>query len=281
MRQPRLVHRVVLVVLDGLRPDAIESYGLPHLTRLGRCGAATLSATTVAPSVTAACMTSLLTGVDPERHGLRDSKFRIPRSRAPIHPLTKVLAEADLPTSAFVCQVPWIMRGLGRRIARKLGIADAHFVGRQAADVLVAARQTLLRQRDGLVLMHWPDADEAGHAHGWMSPAYELAAHRLDLAFGALASLIGLPESADTLLIALADHGGGGEVANDHESAHPLDRTIPFLMVGGGVDRSMLGADVSLLDAAPTVLHALGVSVPESYGGRPLVEAFARRTAVA
>lgn len=57
----------------------------------------------------------------------------------------------------------------------------------------------------------------------------------------------------NTLLIALADRGGGGVVSNDHESDHPLDRTIPLILFGGTVAWTSL-TDASLLDAPSTVV---------------------------
>jgi hypothetical protein len=67
----RSVSRNVLVVsIDGLRPDAIAAYGAPTLRRLMREGSYTLSATTIDPSTTLPSHTSMLTGQPPERHGV-------------------------------------------------------------------------------------------------------------------------------------------------------------------------------------------------------------------
>src|SRR5688572_33228334 len=60
---PTSVSRNVLVVsVDGLRPDAIATYGAPTLQRLMREGSYTLSATTIDPSTTLPSHTSMLTG---------------------------------------------------------------------------------------------------------------------------------------------------------------------------------------------------------------------------
>ena len=75
------IRRVVLVVLDGLRADAIPTFGLRCWQRLASLGASSLCGTTVAPSVTAAAMASLLTGAPPAVHGLRSDRFHLPRSQ--------------------------------------------------------------------------------------------------------------------------------------------------------------------------------------------------------
>lgn len=275
------ITRVVVVVLDGLRPDAIEAFGLAHLSRACDESAHTLSGQTVAPSVTACAMTSLFTGAAPELHGMQSDKFGIPRPRGTIHPMPKLLAQHGLPSSVHLAQVPFWFRGLARKFAQILGLSNAGFHNGESREILDGARETILRQRAGLILLHWPDADSAGHASGWMSPQYGRAARRMDAAFGDLVTLLDAPNRADTLLIALADHGGGGVQRDDHDSQHPLDRTIPILLRGAAVNAGPLAGPVSLLDVPATVLWALGVARPSSYAGRPISEAFAEAVAAA
>ena len=105
--------------------------------------------------------------------------------------------------------------------------ARARFAGKTAPEVLLAARSTLRTQRRGMILFHWPDADRAGHQRGWMSNAYEEACHTLDGTLGMLHALAQIADDPNTLLIACADHGGGGVVSNNHDSDHPFDRTDP------------------------------------------------------
>ena len=269
------VRRVVLVVLDGLRPDAIQRFRLQRVASLARRGASTFRAQTVSPSITPCAMASLLTGAAPERHGIQSEHFHIPRPRGPVHPLAKELAKHSLPTSFFMPQVPFLMRGIAARISTLLGLGEFRNHGRDAEDVLAAARRNLETQRRGLIMMHWLDADRAGHEFGWMSPEYGAAAVRMDDALGRLEAAVDLSDPG-TLVIALADHGGGGATPKHHDSAHPLDTTIPVLLVGGAVVPCELGAAVSLTDVPATILWALGLARPESYAGRPLLQAFAK-----
>jgi bisphosphoglycerate-independent phosphoglycerate mutase (AlkP superfamily) len=172
-------------------------------------------------------------------------------------------------------QVPFLMRGIAGRLATALGLGLFRHHGTNADEVLAAARSTLASQRRGLIVLHWLDADRAGHAHGWMSPQYAGAAERMDAALGALEAAVDLDDPT-TLLIALADHGGGGATLKHHDSAHPLDTTIPVMLAGGAVVPCELGAGVSLTDIPATILWALGLARPESYVGRPLLQAFAK-----
>jgi predicted AlkP superfamily pyrophosphatase or phosphodiesterase len=269
------VRRVVLVVLDGLRPDAIQRFRLQRVASLVRRGASTLRAQTVNPSITPCAMASLLTGAAPERHGMQSEHFHIPRSRGPVHPLAKELSKQSLPTSFFMPRVPFLMRGIASRISSVLGLGEFRDHGRDAGEVLSAAQTNLATQRRGLIMMHWLDADRAGHEFGWMSPEYGVAAARMDDALGRLEQSVDLSDPG-TLLIALADHGGGGATPKHHDSAHPLDTTIPIMLVGGAIVPCELGAGVSLTDVPATILWALGLSRPASYAGRPLLQAFAK-----
>lgn len=268
------VRRVVLVVLDGLRPDAIPRFALPHLAALAQRSAYTMLGRTVTPSVTACAMASLLTGAAPERHGLQSDRFHLPKSRGPLHPLPRLLAEHGLQSSAFLAAMPLLFTGIAKRLATRLGIGVARFRGRGCDEILAAARGSLREQKDGLILMHWPDADRAGHAQGWMSEQYADATWRMDATMGLLMRELDLTD-AGTLLIALADHGGGGALPTHHNSAHPLDTTIPIFIAGGAVRRGEMTPGASLLDVPATVCWALGLPLPESYAGRPLTSAFA------
>lgn len=263
------VRRVIVVVLDGLRPDAIAAYALPNVLRLARNGAWTFEATTVAPSVTAVAMATLLTGADPARHGLLSDRFHLPRPAGALHPLPRELRGHGMAATGFMAHVPWLMRPLAGRIAGALGFTSVRFRGAGAHDVVTTARRQILTQDDGLLLMHWPDADRAGHRHGWMSPAYAEAARIMDAALGRLMRCVDLTDSG-TVLVALADHGGGGAALRHHNSDHPLDRTIPVIFAGGGVRSGPLGGGTRLIDVPPTILSLLGLSTPESYAGTSL-----------
>jgi predicted AlkP superfamily pyrophosphatase or phosphodiesterase len=269
------IRRVVLVVLDGLRPDAIPRFGLTHISRLAHTGASTMLGRTVSPSVTACAMASLLTGAAPERHGLQSERFHIPRPRGTLHPLPRLLADHGLPTSAFLAAMPTLFSGIAHRIAAHLGIQQAHFRGKSCGEILATAKRALRDQRRGLIVLHLPDADRAGHDHGWMSDGYAMAARHMDVAVGELLQEIDLTDPS-TLVIALADHGGGGAVPDHHNSEHPLDRTIPVILAGGAVQRGELAPGSSLLDVPATICWALGVPRPESYAGTPLTSAILR-----
>lgn len=267
------VQRVVLVVLDGLRPDAVPRFDLPACTSLLHQGRGTLFGRTVSPSLTSTVMASLLTGAVPSRHGVAGGRFHLPRVRANLDPLPRVLAAHGLPASMHLARVPRIFNGVAQRIARFLGFSEVTLTGDDAPSILDAAAPALHDQRRGLICLHWPDADRAGHANGWMSPTYESAARRLDHSLARLCELADLSDPS-TLLIALADHGGGGTDPLHHDSDHPMDMTIPILMAGRALTPGALPHGLSILDIPATVCWALGLPIPETFGGAPIRDLF-------
>ena len=270
-----IVSRVIIVVLDGLRADVVPLLALPTLSRLAARGASSFLAQTLHPSVTAAAMGSIFTGVRPIDHGLSSDRFRVPRPRVRLEPLPRALADVGIPTSAFLARIPPAYRGIARLLAHTTGVGEVRYRGTDARTILESARDAIVPERRGLFLFHWPDADRAGHAHGWTSKPYMAAARALDETLGALDEMTGASRDPETLLIALADHGGGGKDFRNHSSGHVHDRTIPLVLAGGRVSAGELAPYSSLLDVPPTALWALGVAIPAGWAGRPLVEAFA------
>jgi hypothetical protein len=203
---------------------------------------------------------------------MQTDRLSFPRHLGRLETLPRVIAGDGFQTSAFMCEVPSTISGTAGLIGRELGFQSLSFSGNTSAEILRCAVHALCSQRRGLIALHFADVDRAGHEHGWMSYAYGAAARRVDQSIGILNAL-SAPGGGETLLVVAAGHGGGGEHPMNHLSDHPHDLTIPILLAGRPMARSTLGA-VSLVDIAPTILWALGISVPRNYEGRVLNEAF-------
>lgn len=63
-----VTRNVVLVSIDGLRPDAISYFKATTLQRLIREGSSSMTARTIMPSTTLPSHTSMLTGEPPDEH---------------------------------------------------------------------------------------------------------------------------------------------------------------------------------------------------------------------
>ncbi len=259
-----LVSRVVLGILDGLRPDAIAVAPMPVLARLAHDGWS-CTATTVRPSITVAALTSLATGISPAAHSLTQPRVPPLGVLSRLRPLPAELRRQRRRTLVVTGQLPQKGRLLARGLLGLAGVERFASGGESPAEIAEHASQTLARRTAHLCAVYLNHCDLAGHAHGWMSAPYLAAAAALDQA---VAHLVASLDDGQTLFAFVADHGGGGAEANDHDAPHPVNDAIPLVFFGAGVSGSASG--VSLLDVPPTLLHALGVPVPASYEGQVL-----------
>ena len=76
--QKRPDRRLLIVVVDGLRPDYVTREAMPRLTRLGERGIVFTAHHSVVPTVTRVNGSSLVTGAYPETHGLLGNAIYIP-----------------------------------------------------------------------------------------------------------------------------------------------------------------------------------------------------------
>jgi predicted AlkP superfamily pyrophosphatase or phosphodiesterase len=271
---------VVVISVDGLRPDAIGRYGAPTIRRLAREGRATLNARTIVPSLTLPSHTSMLTGVGPDQHGIKWNDDQVVgRGLVGVPTVFAVAHAAGLRTAAFFSKAKF--RHLMLPNSLDYAQAPTGWWGRWTAGRTTDDVRDYLRgsARPNLLFVHLGEADYAGHTLGWMSWGYGRAVGRAD---AAVAQVVASADAAFgpgryTLLLT-ADHGGHGRT---HGTADSVDVTIPRIAWGQAVataDSAPLLA-VRTMDTAATALWLLGVPIPKGWDGRPVTAAFRTDTA--
>ena len=261
--------RCVILLADGLRPDAVTPSDTPSLHALAHDYTRAAHAATVRPSTTVAAIGSLATGVGPASHRLMEPGVGALRRLANLRPVARELARRGLPTVVVAGHVPAIEVPTASALAKFAGVSRFVAVRGTARLIAASALRRLRFTPHGLVMVYVNDCDRAGHAEGWMSPAYLRAVREVDAAVAVLRATV-----ADSLLVVLADHGGGGIAPTDHDAPHPDNDRIPLIVAGPRVRRRYTLQRVgSLLDVPPTLLWWLGVEVPHEYEGRVLHEA--------
>lgn len=261
---------ILLVSIDGMRPDGLQQADTPAMDRLIAQGAATFSARTVMPSVTLPCHTSMLRGVDTPRHGITTNVFQ-PLAR-PVPSLIDAAHSAGRRTGFFY---NW---GELRDLCAP-GSLDAAYCWRDAYapegdwKVARAAAQHATEDPFDFLFVYLGWTDECGHRHDWMSAPYLQAianadrciAHVLD----ALAS-----SGRETVTLVLSDHGGHGR---SHGTDSPEDMTIPWILSGPGIRSGhTLESPVAIYDTCPTLAALLEAPPAREWEGRVIEEAFAR-----
>jgi hypothetical protein len=78
------VKKVLIIGIDGCRPDALKAAKAPHLHALMREGAFSEAAQAGDITVSGPGWSSMLTGVWRTKHGVRDNKFEVHRFHQPV-----------------------------------------------------------------------------------------------------------------------------------------------------------------------------------------------------
>lgn len=269
---------VIVVSIDGLRPDAIETYGAATLQRLMREGSYTLSARTIDPSKTLPSHTSMLTGQPPGVHGVLWNNVATADTDSIDLPNVFGLARAGgYTTAAFFSKAKF----QPLQVAGTLDYTQAPggLFGRWSSDRTVSDVAAYLETaRPNVLFVHLSDPDAAGHRAGWMTPAYARAVRKADRAVSRLMTLAEQTFGAGNYsLIVTADHGGHD---TNHGSADERDVTIPWIAWGLGVKPGHLAeSTIQTMDTAATVLWLLSVDRPADWAGRPVTDAFAEAAA--
>jgi len=271
---PEPDRHVVLISIDGLRPDAIDTFGATTIQRLAREGRYTYEATTILPSKTLPSHTSMLTGFEPERHGVLWNTGATARDTDVGR--STIFAQArrqGYVTAAFFSKSKF--HTLQARGTLDYTQAPGGWFGRWDDERTATDVETYLsRARPHLLFVHLGGPDRAGHADGWMSPAYGRAVAVSDAVVARLVTAASQAFGPDGFtLILTADHGGHGR---DHGSDDPRDVTIPWVAWGRFVDGSgtLTDRQVHTTDTAATVLWLLRVAPPAGATGRPVTGAF-------
>ncbi len=263
--QTARVRRVVILSIDGLRPDAISLAPMQTLLELMQNGAYSLSAQTTYPSVTLVSHASMLTGMCPSKHGVNWNDYIPDNGYAQGTDLFDVAHAAGLQTYMYVTK-----KKLGQ-ITEPTSLDKFVFVNDRDT-VLMKRLLEEFPQDFGLLFIHFGLADGMGHSYGWLSPQQLSVLVRADQALKQLLDELdarGL--RGETLLIVTADHGGHDST---HGSDSPEDMTIPWVASGPGVVAKPLSSPIHTMDTAATAAFALGLPIPPEWDGVPVYEAF-------
>jgi predicted AlkP superfamily pyrophosphatase or phosphodiesterase len=271
------VEHVVIISIDGLRPDCALRADMPVLRGMLKDGAFTFWAKTTAVAITLPSHVSMVTGVTPQKHGIHWNE--------------------ELPLSAaYYPKVPTVMElaaRVGYRTALVAGkrkfstldkpgtMTDAFLPPAEKGDnamVLAAAVKIIEAHQPAVMFIHFPDADTVGHAKGWGSPEQIATLEATDGQLGEVLAALqraGMRES--TAIIVSADHGGAGLT---HGADDERSRRIPWIITGPGVRKNFDLARIAALevrteDTAATTCWLLGLPLLPNLDGRPVLAAFA------
>ena len=287
--EPLPVENVLLVTLDTTRADALldepsAATLAPRIAQLVAGGVRFPHAYSVAP-LTLPAHASILTGLVPPRHGLRDNGHAALPGEADT--LAERLGGQGFETAAFVSALVLdrgfaLDQGFERydQPALRTRTNDASSVERDA-EATTGAFLAWLEERDDerpfFAWVHFYDAHvpyrpNAAHLERAGGDSYRGELAVLDDAVGVLLDALeerGL--DASTLVVLTADHGESlGEHGEPAHGAYCYEATmrvpLVFRFPGAQPEPGPLRL-ASLVDLYPTVLGSLGFSIPEGLDG--------------
>lgn len=257
-------NKVVLILVDGMRPDALLNCGNSYVKELLENSAYTLKAQTVMPSVTLPCHMSLFHSVDPGRHGVTTNTFT-PQVR-PINGLDEKIKDAGKRSAHFYT---WDeLRDLHRPgDVERIEFIDIHEYYQdpetgEYIDTVISKKAIdyINLKKPDFAFIYMGLTDGAGHRDGWMS---NLQLFAINNAVSCLKNVIeNIPE--EYTIIITADHGGHDRC---HGTDMPEDMTIPVIIKSKEYPVGEINKAVSIKDLAPTITKLLNITPDKEWEG--------------
>lgn len=255
--------KVLLILVDGMRPDAIDACGHPFLQELRKESSYCMESSTVMPSVTLPCHCSLFFSVNPDRHGITTNLWM-----PPVRPIDSIGDAVKAAGGRAAMYYNWEpLRDLNR--PGSLIHSEFHDMwkdGGLVSDRLLTDHTLDCIRNDDpdFIFLYLGYTDEAGHGHGWMGKEY------LEAVANASACIEKLYRAlpSDWSMIVTADHGG-------HERSHgfdiPEDMTIPIYFAGAPFEKGKALTGVNIKDIAPTIAKVMGFASPREWEGNSVL----------
>ena len=254
-------NKVVLILVDGMRPDGVLKCGHPFAKTLQSISSWSMNAQTVMPSVTLPCHMSLFHSVNPDRHGVTTNTY-VPQVR-PIEGLFDRLDKFEKKCAFFNTWEE--LRDLSRPDhLHTYYCINQHKQSDTDTKITYAAIDYIKKEDPDFTFIYLGETDEVGgHSVGWMSETYLGCVNK---AFKCIQMVHeSLPENYT--LIVVADHGGHDR---SHGTDKPEDMTIPVMIAGPGFEKDKELENVSIKDVAPTVVKLLNVTPAKEWEGTSL-----------
>jgi predicted AlkP superfamily pyrophosphatase or phosphodiesterase len=272
---PAPQRHAVLIVVDGLRPDAITAAPAPHLQALLDGGRATLAARAVEIPETLPGMVTMVTGLPPRRHGVTWNDERGKRLDWPTI-FTRVHDAGGDSTLYFGKSKLTLLAAPGTAAVRRgPGPGNSDWSAGDSAALAAAFARDFVQRRPAFSFVHFRDPDYAGHDRGWMSEAYLAAVRQADAAAGIVLDAVDKSAlAATTEVLLVADHGGEGTNHRIKDGANTWH--VPLACRAHGVSPGAIAGQPTLLDVAPTVLAWLGLPPLPDAEGHAIAECLPR-----
>lgn len=256
-------NKVLLISIDGMRPDGLKACGNPYVKELEKTCYYTYDARSMNPSVTFPCHFSMTHSVTPQRHGILTNTY-VPQVR-PVKGIFEKVSEAGGVCAMFYGWEP--LRDICPPGALKFATYINAYMQESGDTVLTDECEKLIKaHKPDFAFLYMVETDEkGGHDNVWMSDEY---LRRISIAIDNVKRMIDAFGDEYSVII-MADHGGHDRA---HGSDMPEDMIIPLFFYGKDFPKGkVIKEQLSLLNIAPTIAKLLGVTTEPEWEGTPVI----------
>jgi predicted AlkP superfamily pyrophosphatase or phosphodiesterase len=274
--QTAIAEHVVVIGVDGMSPDGIANAETPVMDALIAEGASTMTARAVLPTSSSPNWASMIMGAGPIHHGITSNGWQPDK-----HELATVVAgaggrfptifsilRAQQPDAVQACFYDW--GGFGRLYFAEDLNASEDTEGPKATTE--RACEYIAANKPVFTFIHLDHVDHAGHDKGHGTPEYYKAVEEADAYIGQVVDTldrVGIRNT--TTVLVTADHGG---VNKGHGGDSRAEVEIPWILQGAGVKNGhRIETPVFTYDTAATIAHLLGLTQPDAWIARPVLDA--------
>jgi predicted AlkP superfamily pyrophosphatase or phosphodiesterase len=267
---------VIVIGIDGLSVDGVQTASTPRLHELMARGAWTLEARGVMPTLSSPNWESIIGGAPPEQHGITSNGYfrRLVEFTPACHD-----AEGKFPT------IFGILRD--QRPESRIAIFHewggfANLVEPRAPDemkhepngerTIAAALAYWKANRPTLMFLHLDGVDHAGHETNWLSRTYYDAVSQADAYAGQMLDMVSDEHAWDSTFVLVTSDHGGTRHGHGHNSLAEI--LIPWILTGPGIHAGQVSTPVNTYDTAVTLAWIFALDTPPCWTGRPVLAAF-------
>ncbi|WP_372935964.1 alkaline phosphatase family protein [Mariniphaga sediminis] len=254
-------NKVLIIGIDGCRPDSFIKANTPSSDSLMKTGAYTFNAKTDEISSSGICWTGMLTGVWHDKHKVVTNSYKNPNIEEYPHFFRRVKQfNPELKTYSVI---QWTA------IHKILQEGDADVVKTFGNDDLVTDEvvRNLTNEDVDVMFVQLDDVDHAGHKYDYVpeSENYIQAVEKADSQIGRMVNALKKRENyknENWLVIVSTDHGGSNF---GHGQNIPEHTTIFYIASGENATRGEIKEQVNVVDVCITAMKHLGMEIKEEW----------------
>src|SRR5438093_1368185 len=189
---PAYADNVVIIMVDGLRPDALRQAKVPTLDGLINRGASTMKAQTVEPSLTLPAFASMMSGLPVAQHGVDWNEYDPPRGFIKSPTLFEIASFNGSKWGAASLNKEKLLHVIKqdrRLLLNVCSVNEPACTAKKIAEDVIASYKTSTEGKPALFVVQLSDFYSAVNDHGWKSKPYLKAVEYVVRGYGIMSTV--------------------------------------------------------------------------------------------